>query len=90
MMNWYVYVLECQDKTFFTGTTTNLADKIEKHKTGKASTYTRNRRPVTLVYSEEYTNRTQANKAESAIKKMSREEKKAMIRRLRISGRHQR
>jgi putative endonuclease len=89
-MGWYVYILQCGDKSFYTGITTNLADRIVKHNTGKASKYTRSRLPVTLAFSEEYSTRRQAAKAESAIKSMSREEKKYMIRRLRISGRHQR
>ena len=89
-MGWYVYILECTDKSFFTGLTTSLADRIAKHNEGKASKYTSTRRPIKLVYSEEYTSRSQAQKAEAAIKKMTREEKKGMIRRLRISGRHQR
>jgi putative endonuclease len=88
-MAWYVYILECVDSSFFTGVTTSLADRIGKHNAGKITAYTANRLPVTLVYSEEYTSRTQAMQAESAIRRMTHEEKRAMIRRLRISGRHQ-
>ncbi len=89
-MSWYLYMLECSDKTFYTGVTTSLADRISKHNNGKASKYTASRLPATLVYSEEYSTRSQAQQAEAAIKRMSRAEKKYMIRRLRISGRHQR
>ena len=89
-MSWFVYILECSDKTYYTGITTNLAERIIKHNSGKASKYTASRLPVALVYSEEYSNRSQASQAETSIKKMSREEKQQMIRRLRISGRHQR
>ena len=89
-MAYYVYILECVDSSFFTGITTSLADRLGKHNAGKVAEYTANRLPVTLVYSEEYTSRTQAQQAENAIHRMTHEEKRSMIRRLRISGRHQR
>lgn len=48
----YIYILECSDKTYYTGYTTNIDRRFKQHAEGKASKYTRGRLPVKLVYSE--------------------------------------
>lgn len=77
---YYVYILECADKTLYTGITTNLERRIHEHNTTVAGAkYTRARRPVSLVYSKKYRSRSAAAKAEYKIKQMTRAEKNQLI-----------
>jgi len=78
---YFVYILKCADDTLYTGIATELERRIEEHNTSdKGSKYTRMRRPVRLVYSEEYPDRSSASKREYEIKKkMSRAEKLELI-----------
>lgn len=78
---YYVYIVKCADETLYTGIATELARRVEEHNNSdKGSKYTRVRRPVTLVYSEEYPDRSAASKREYEIKKkMSRAEKLLLI-----------
>jgi putative endonuclease len=76
---WYLYVLRCGDSTLYTGITNNLARRLEQHNNGKASRYTRSRRPVSLLYQERCLNRSSALKKECRMKSLSRKEKEAYI-----------
>ena len=76
---WYVYILQCGDRTLYTGITTELQRRLEQHNAGKASRYTRARLPVELLYSETTSNRTEAQKREYEIKQLTRREKLALI-----------
>ena len=72
-MSHYVYILECKDKTLYTGYTNNLEKRIEAHNSGKTGAkYTKARRPVKMVYSAMFKTKSQALKREWAIKKMKR------------------
>ena len=78
--DWFVYILECNDKTLYTGITTDLEKRVEQHNSGKeAAKYTRVRRPVKCVYNEIHKNRSEATKREYAIKQLSRREKMDLI-----------
>lgn len=78
--DWFVYILECNDSTLYTGITNNLENRIEQHNNGQAGAkYTRARRPVKCVYQEMQKNRSEATKREFAIKKLSRSEKIKLI-----------
>lgn len=81
MNNWYyLYILECADETLYTGITVNLERRINEHNSSKlGAKYTRARRPIKLVYSKKFRNRSLASKAESKIKKLSRNEKIKLI-----------
>ena len=73
---YFVYILECCDDKIYTGITTNLLRRVDEHNNScKGAKYTRLRRPVQLVYSEECNNRSEAAKREYAIKQLSRKEK---------------
>ena len=73
---WQVYILECVDKTLYTGITVDLARRLQEHNTSKlGAKYTKSRRPVKIVYLKKFRNRSTASIAESKIKKMSRVEK---------------
>ncbi len=71
----YMYVVECSDRTLYTGYTTDLERRIKTHNSGKGAKYTRHRRPVKLLYSERFPDKSSAMKAEAAFKKKSRKEK---------------
>ena len=81
MSKYFVYLLHCADNTLYTGITTDLKRRVEEHNSSsKGAKYTKARRPVVLVYSEVYVNRSEASKREYFIKKkMSREEKLLLI-----------
>jgi len=68
-----VYILLCSDNTLYTGWTNDVAKRIMLHNSGKASKYTRGRRPVTLYYTEEFDTKQEAMSREYAIKRMNRE-----------------
>jgi putative endonuclease len=76
---YYVYILECNDGTLYTGWTMNLAERIQKHNQGKGAKYTRARCPVTLKYFEVFSTKSEAMQREAAIKKISRKEKLKII-----------
>ena len=76
----YTYIVKCSDETLYTGWTNNLKKRLEAHNSGKGAKYTKNRRPVELVYFEEYDTKQEAMKREYAIKQPSRQKKLALIR----------
>ncbi|MBO0524586.1 GIY-YIG nuclease family protein [Clostridium botulinum] len=71
----YVYIVECRDKTLYTGWTTDIERRIGQHNKGKGAKYTRARRPVVLKYFEEFDTNREAMKRECEIKKLSRQDK---------------
>ena len=75
----YIYVVECADKSFYTGYTTDIVRRIKLHNAKKGAKYTRARGPVTLVYFEEYETKSAATKAESSFKKLTRMQKEQYI-----------
>ena len=75
----YTYIVKCSDETLYTGWTNNLKKRLEAHNSGKGAKYTKNRRPVELVYFEEYDTKQEAIKREYAIKQLSRQKKLALI-----------
>lgn len=75
----YTYIVKCSDETLYTGWTNNLKKRLEAHNSGRGAKYTKNRRPVELVYFEEYDTKQEAMKREYAIKQLSRQKKLALI-----------
>lgn len=73
---WYVYIVLCQkDDSLYTGITTDVIKRIEKHNNGKGAKYTRNRRPVILLKTFEFENKSLALKEEYRIKQLSKKDK---------------
>ena len=73
---YFVYIIQCNDQTLYTGITTDLDRRVKEHNSSKlGAKYTKVRRPVKLVYSKDFINRSEASKEESRIKKLSRLEK---------------
>lgn len=77
---YFVYILRCADGTLYCGITTDLERRVEEHNSSdRGAKYTRGRRPVELVYSVAFDDRSRASKEEHRIKKMTREEKLKLI-----------
>ncbi len=74
-MFWYLYIIQCRDKTLYTGITKDLKRRISDHNRGKACRYTKYRWPVRLIHSEKYPTRSEALKREFYIKGLSRAKK---------------
>jgi putative endonuclease len=77
-MHW-VYILKCSDQSYYTGSTDNLEKRISEHNSGYYGNYTADRRPVKLVFSQNFTSAEQAIRAERQIKGWSRRKKEALI-----------
>jgi putative endonuclease len=78
--SWFVYLLRCSDKSIYTGITTNLNQRIHEHNhSEKGAKYTRGRRPVTLLYQEKLTSRSEASQREYQIKRMKKSAKEQLV-----------
>lgn len=75
----YIYILECDDKSLYTGYTNDVSKRVLTHNLGLGAKYTRGRLPVTLLYSESFDTKSQAMKRECEIKRYSRQRKLALI-----------
>jgi len=84
----FVYILKCADGTLYTGYARDLKKRISEHN-GKSKVegakYTRSRRPVKLMYQEEFPSRSAAQQREYAIKQLSRPQKQQLIKVSRLS-----
>ncbi len=82
-MPYYVYILECKDKTLYTGYTNNLEKRLKAHNESKTGAhYTKIRRPVKLKYFEKFSTLSKALKREIKIKKLTRPEKIKLIKKI--------
>lgn len=80
MKLYYVYIIECSDKSYYTGFTSNLDKRLQEHNIGlDESAYTFQRRPIKLKWFEEFTDPDQAIIVEKQIKGWSRKKKTALI-----------
>jgi putative endonuclease len=74
-----LYILLCSDNTLYTGITNNLDKRLADHNSGKGAKYTRGRRPVKVVYTETFSDKSSAMKRETEIKKLKKSDKLKMI-----------
>ena len=79
-MAFWVYILRCSDGRYYTGQTDNLARRFAEHQHGDYCDFTSRRRPVTLMWCEDFQTRLAAREAEHRIKPWSRAKKEALIR----------
>jgi putative endonuclease len=78
--NYFVYILECADKSYYTGVTNDLDIRIEQHKNGDdVNAYTYSRRPLTLKYYMRFDQIEQAIAFEKQVKGWSRNKKEALF-----------
>lgn len=77
---WFVYILRCADQSLYTGITNDLQRRLEQHNASpRGARYTRSRRPVQLVYREQWPDRASALRREHALKRLDRAAKAALI-----------
>jgi putative endonuclease len=79
MADAWVYMLRCADGSLYTGWSTDVARRLRRHGTGKASRYTASRLPVELVYAAAVADRGAALREEARIKRLRRDAKLALI-----------
>jgi len=79
MNNFYVYILRCNDNSYYVGHSDNVEKRVAEHSLGSHPGYTQTRLPVELVYLQEFATRDEAFNAEHQIKKWNRKKKKALI-----------
>ena len=79
MRSYYVYIVECSDKTLYTGWSADIEKRLREHNGAKGAKYTRSRLPVKLVYCEKCDNISDVLRREAEIKKLSRGEKLELI-----------
>jgi len=79
-MNYYVYFLRCKDNSLYCGYTNNLEKRLNEHNySNLGAKYTRQKRPVHLVYYETFTNKSDALKREIEIKKLNKKVKESLV-----------
>ena len=78
-MSFYVYILRCSDGSYYTGHTETPGARLAAHQTGDFEGYTHSRRPVTLVFTQEFPTREEALASERRVKGWSRAKKEALI-----------
>ena len=76
---WVLYILRCRNDTFYTGVTKDMDRRLKMHRAGKASLYTKTRRPVRLIYYEHCAGRAQALVREYEVKALPRRGKEALV-----------
>ena len=81
MKDYFVYILECSDDSYYTGVTNNLEKRINEHQSGIIKGYTNKRLPVKLVFSERFIDIDKAIRFEKQVKGWSRKKKIALINR---------
>jgi putative endonuclease len=75
----HMYILECSDGSLYVGSTIDLERRVAQHDIGEGAAYTRRRRPVRLVYAEEYNRIDEAFAREKQVQGWSRAKRQALI-----------
>ena len=78
-MPFYVYIMLCIDGTFYTGYTKNVEERAKLHVNGKGARYTKSHPPTKVSYIETFTSRSEAMRRETAIKKLSHQQKQELV-----------
>jgi putative endonuclease len=76
---WYLYILECQDKSLYTGVTDNVELRFKRHQTGQGGHYTSYKRPKRILYREKFKTLSEAKIREQQIKRWGKSKKLALI-----------
>lgn len=75
----YTYIVKCADGSLYTGWTNDIEKRMKAHNEGKGAKYTKSRRPVELIYYEEFQTKEEAMSQEYAIKHMTRKQKELLV-----------
>lgn len=79
MKNYFVYIIQCRDRSFYTGVTNNIELRFAQHEAGEIpGCYTHNKRPLKLVFIEETNSINAAIDREKQIKGWTRRKKKSI------------
>jgi predicted GIY-YIG superfamily endonuclease len=78
-MSFWAYMLHCGDGSYYTGHTDNLEQRIAQHRLGELPGYTATRKPITLIWSQDFPAREEALAAERQVKRWSRAKKEALV-----------
>ena len=76
---WFVYIIECLDGTYYTGSTNDIEKRFKSHIDGRGAKYTKSHKPLKLIYQEEFKAKSAAMKREWEIKKLSKNQKIILI-----------
>ena len=88
-IQWYTYMVRCNDNSLYTGVTTDLLRRVNEHNGDKkGAKYTRNKQPVILVYHQAQTNRSAACQYEYALKKLSKQQKETIVNEFTVEKSH--
>ncbi len=79
-MSYFVYILECKDGSYYTGSTTDVDKRFQVHLSGKGASYTRSHKPIRIIYKEDLQDKSAALKRELEIKSLTRPEKEILVR----------
>jgi putative endonuclease len=77
-MSYYVYILLCEDGSYYTGYTKDVRRRVERHRKGRGARYTRMHQPEKVVYVEEFKSRSEAMKREQKIKSLGHSQKQQL------------
>jgi putative endonuclease len=83
--SYLVYILLCDDGSYYTGYTSNMESRLERHKKGSGARYTKMRRPKRIVYLQSFRTRRAAMRRERQIKTLDHDEKRELTRSFRLS-----
>ena len=75
----WTYILKCADDSFYIGWTNDLPRRLAAHNAGQGAKYTRGRRPVEMVYKQEFATKNEAMAEEARLKKLTRAQKLALF-----------
>jgi len=78
-MSFYTYIARCNDNSLYTGYCKNLVYREKKHNLGKGAKYTKQRRPIKIIYFEKFETRVKAMRRERQIKKWPKVKKENLI-----------
>ena len=77
--SWFVYILQCSDGSYYTGSTNDVAKRFKDHLAGKGARYTKSHKPVKVIYKEKFATKSAALKREAELKRLSKGQKEALV-----------
>jgi putative endonuclease len=81
MINWFLYIIRCKNKSLYTGITTDVKRRFKEHQEGKGSKYLRGKSPLELVFMKKIGKKGLALRIENAIKRLPKEKKEMILKR---------
>jgi len=79
---WFIYILLCNDGSYYTGSTNDIQKRFQDHLSGKGARYTKSHKPLKIIYREEFSTKSEALKREAEIKRWPRVKKEALFQNL--------